>query len=76
MLIETIAPAVCWRPYPEPENPEQIADAFDVFWSEYEAVTEWTAARGLPQPSLDDFLVLIAAAWNHLDAWIPSGPPH
>ena len=74
MLVEQVAPVVCWRPYPEAESPEQVATAFDVFWSEYVALTEWAAARGLRQPSLDEFLRLIALAWNDLSAWLPDGP--
>jgi hypothetical protein len=74
-MIAEAAPLICWRPYPEAESPEQISEAFDVFWEEYSALTEWTAARGLPQPSLDDFLTMIAAAWNDLAAWQPDGRP-
>jgi hypothetical protein len=75
MIIEQSVPILCWRPYPEAENPEQIAAAFDVFWEEYITLTEWTAAHGLPQPSLDDFLQIIGYAWNRLAAWQPEGVP-
>jgi hypothetical protein len=71
-MFTTEAP-ICWRAYPEPQSPEEIERAFDVFWTEYVAATEWTAARGLPQPSLNDFLEAIAVVWNDLAAWQPNG---
>jgi hypothetical protein len=74
--IDAATPIALWRPYPEPESAEQVAAAFDTFWSEYLSIAEWTAARGLPQPSLDEFLQLIAVAWNSLAAWQPDGIAH
>jgi hypothetical protein len=74
-MIEQAVSPTCWRPYPQSDDPDVIAAAWDVFWEEFHAINAANAARGERQVSVGEFSLIVAAVWNSLEAWQPDGRP-